>query len=112
MARRGFFAELQRASQAAARDRDRAQRDSARRHAAAVRESEQAQRNAERAAERLSKGQAAERKQAEREAREAHCAAQEALATDRCSAVEQVYDEIDSLLASDLPPFLGPPATW
>ena len=106
MARGGFLAALQRASRAAARDRERAQREAYRRHAASKRAAEQARRKAEqaeRAAERdaaqRSRARAARLKQAEKDAREAHLAAREAEVEERSNALAQVYDEIDSLLA-------------
>ncbi len=102
MARTGFFAALQRASREAARRQERAEREASRRHAASARQAEQAKRTAERAAAQLARSQVAEKKQAEKEERDAHFASREAEVEERTSALEQVYDEIDSLLASTL----------
>jgi hypothetical protein len=102
MARRGFFAELQHQSRVAARERERAEREAVRRHCAAVRQTERANMAWERAQVRLAKATDAERKRLEIEAREAHVAAMEAEVIERNGALEQTYEEIDSLLASTL----------
>ncbi len=102
MARGGFFAALQRASRAAQRDAERAHRAAYRDHQQSVRHAEQAQRATQVADARLSRSLVADRKQAEKQAREAHLAYREAEVRARNSALEQVYDEVDSLLASTL----------
>ena len=102
MARRGLFAELQHQSRVAARERERDEREAYRRHIAAVRQSEQARKAAERAQTQFTKASAAEQKRLEKEAREAHVAAMEAEVIERNGKLEQIYEEIDSLLASTL----------
>ena len=102
MARRGFFAELQYQSRVAAREREREEREAVRSHVAAVRQTEQATRAAERAKTQLAKATDSERKRLEKEAREAHVAAMEAEVIERNGNLEQIYEEIDSLLASTL----------
>lgn len=102
MARRGFFAELQHQSCLAARERERAERETVRRHVAAVRQAEQAKKISERAKNQLAKSADSERKRLEKEAREAHLAAMEAEVLERNGKLEQIYAEIDSLLASTL----------
>jgi len=102
MARRGFFAELQHQSRVAARERERAKRESVRNHVAAVRQAEQAKKASERAQTQLAKAADSERKRLEREAREAHVAAMEAEVIEQNGKLEQIYEEIGSLLASTL----------
>jgi restriction system protein len=98
MARRGFFAELQRQARIAERERERQQREVARSHAARVRQLEQAKKAAERARTQFSKTEAAERKRLEKEAQEAHLAARAAEVDERNEILQSAYDEIDSLL--------------
>lgn len=98
MARRGFFAELQRQARNAERERDRQQGEIARKQAAQVRQLEQAEKAAERARTQISKTEAAERKRVEKEAREAHLAAREAEVDERNEVLQSAYDEIDSML--------------
>lgn len=102
MARRGFFAELQYQSRVAARERERAEREAVRRHLAAVRRTEQAKKASERAQNQLAKAADSERKRLEKEAREALIRAMEADVIQRNEELEEVYGEIDSLLASTL----------
>lgn len=102
MARRGFFAELQHQSCLAARERERAERETVRRHVAAVRQAEQAKKTSERAKNQLAKSADSERRRLEKEAHEAHLAAMEAKVLERNGKLEQIYAEIDSLLASTL----------
>lgn len=102
MARRGFFAELQHQSRVAARERERADREAVRRHAAAVREAEQTRKASERAQAQFARATEAERKRAEKEAREAHLASMEAETIERNGKLEEIYEEIDSLLSSTL----------
>lgn len=102
MARRGFFAELQHQSRVAARKRELAEREAYRRHAAAVRQAEQAEKASERAQTKLVKATESERKRLEKKAREAHAAAMEAEVIERNGKLEQIYEEIDSLLAFTL----------
>ena len=102
MARRGFFAELQHQSRVAAREREKTALESERRYLAAVRQAEQARKAEERARAQLAKSTESERKRLEKEAREAHLAAMEADVDERNGKLEQIYREIDSLLASTL----------
>lgn len=102
MARRGFFAEIQHQRRIAAREQERATRDAARAHVAAVRNAEQAKAESLRAQTRFAKAADAEKKRLEREAREAHIAAMEAELMERNGKLEQTYEEVDSLLASTL----------
>lgn len=102
MARRGFFAELHHLSRVAASERARAERAAVRNHLAAVRIAEQTKMLAARAETELSKATDAERKRLEKEAREAHFAAMEAEVLERNGKLEQINEEIDSLLASTL----------
>jgi restriction system protein len=102
MARRGFFAELQHQSRVAARERERAEREAVQRHFAAVRQAEQAKKASERAQNQLAKAADSERKRLEKEAREAHVAEMEAEVLERNEKLEQIYAEIDTLLASTL----------
>lgn len=102
MARRGFFAELQHQSRVAASERERANRESVRRHVAAVREAEQTRRASERAEAQFARATEAERKRFEKETREAHLAAMEAEVIERNGKLEETYEEIDSLLSSTL----------
>jgi len=102
MARRGFFAELQRQSRIAQREQERREREAARDHAARGRHLEQIQKAAERARVRFSKADAAERKRLEKEAREAHIAAKEAEVEERNQELSDIYADIDMLLESTL----------
>lgn len=102
MARRGFFAELQYQSRLAARERQRAQREAGRNYAAALREAERTKSAALRAEAQLTKSAEAERKRLEKEARDAHLAAMEAEVLERNGKLQQIYDDIDSLLAATL----------
>lgn len=102
MARRGFFAELQHQTRVAAREADRRERTAAREHNAAVRLAEQARKASERAWQHAANAAAATRKQLEKEAKEAHIAAMEADVEERNTQLAEIYDDIESLLASTL----------
>lgn len=102
MARRGFFAELQRQSRIAQRERERREREAARDHAARVRLLEQTQKAAERARVQLAKANATEQKRLEKEAREAHIAAKEAEVEELNRELSDMYTDIDTLLESTL----------
>ena len=99
---RGFFAELQHQAKVTAREQAKAQLEAERRHKAVVRAAEQAQKVAERAAKQLTRAQAAEQKRLAKEAKEAHVAAMEADVERLNLELEQVYEELDSLLATTL----------
>lgn len=102
MARRGFFAELERQARIAARERERAQLSAVRDHNAAARHAEQAQRAADRAQAQYARASEAERKRLEKEARAAHVAAREAEVAARNLDLMEMYDDIDSLLSATL----------
>lgn len=102
MARRGLLAELLHSAQVAAREQERARRTAVREHNAAVHRAEQAERAAERLRGRLIRASEAERKRLEKEAKEAHIAAMEAAADERNLKLAEVYEELDSLLATTL----------
>lgn len=99
MARRGFFAELQRQSRIAERDRERRQREAERGRAARQKQLEQARVAAERARAKLSKALAAERKRLEKEAHEAYLEERRAEVEDINEALESMHDDLASLLA-------------
>lgn len=102
MARRGFFAELQYQARVAAREQQRREREAARASAARARSLEQAERAANRAMAQMARSAEAQRKQREREAKDAHLEAMEAEVEKRNGELEELYDDIDSLLASTL----------
>lgn len=102
MGRRGFFAELQHQARVASHQRERAERESVRRYAVAVRQAEQAKKASERAQTQLAKAADSDRKRFEKEAREAHLANMEAEVIERNRHLEQIYADIDSLLAYTL----------
>ena len=102
MARGGFFAGLQRAARAAARENERRARQSAREHAALTRRVEQARKAESRAQAQLAKSDAAERKLREKEAQEAHVEAMLADVEERNQQLAEVYEDIDTLLEATL----------
>lgn len=102
MARRSFFAEIQHQASVAAREAQRAQAAQVRQHQVAIREADRARSAAERAAAKAQRATESERKRLEKEAREAHIAAMQAQVEERNAALEEVYQEIDSLLAATL----------
>jgi DNA repair exonuclease SbcCD ATPase subunit len=102
MARGGFFAGLQRAARAAARESERRARQSAREHAALVRRVEQTRNADTRAQAQLAKADAAHRKLREKEAHEAHLEAMLAEVEERNQQLAEVYEDIDTLLEATL----------
>lgn len=102
MARRGFFAELEHQSRMASKERERANREAARKHAAVVLQNAVVRMARERTAVQLAKSADAERKRIEKETREAYLAAKESEVVESNEQLQQVYDEIDSLLAATL----------
>ena len=102
MARRGFFAELQRQAKIAAREQARTEREAERARRAAEREAERARKERERAAAKRVKSKAAEKKRLEKEEKAAHVARMEAEAEEKNAELAQQYDEIDSLLEATL----------
>jgi hypothetical protein len=103
MSRRGFFADLNRAAKAAARENERRARRLSREHAALVRRVEQARKAQERAQAQLRKADAATRKLLEKAAQEAHVEAMLAEVEERNQELAAVYEDIDSLLEATLP---------
>lgn len=102
MSRGGFFAGLQRAARAAARESERRARQSAREHAALVRRLEQARKAEDRARVQVAKADAAQRKLREKEAQEAHVEAMLAEVEERNERLAEVYEDIDTLLEATL----------
>ena len=102
MARRGFFAELQRQVRIAQREQERRVRDAAREQNARVRHREQTAKAAERAYLQHTRTEAAQQKRLERAAREAHIAAKEAEVEERNQELSDMYADIDALLESTL----------
>ncbi len=102
MARRGFFAELQRQSRIAEKERERREREAARERAAQLRQRERNMKEAERAKVQQAKAGAARQKQMEKDARDAYIAAKEAEVEDRNLQLVDIYTDIDTLLKSTL----------
>jgi restriction system protein len=102
VAKRGFFAELQYQNQLAEKRRLQAQRAAARANAAAMREAEQAQSRAERAAAQYARATEAQKKEAERDAKRWHQEMRLAEVASLNAQLEQVRDELGSLLAATL----------
>jgi len=102
MARGGFFAGLQRAARAAARENERRARQSAREHAALTRRVEQARKAESRAQAQFAKADAAQHKLREKEAQEAHVEAMLADVEERNQQLAEVYEDIDTLLEATL----------
>jgi restriction system protein len=102
MGRRGLFAEIQHQARVAAREEERRERQATREHAALVRRLGQARKAEERAKAQLARSTDAERKRLEKEAKEAHLEAMQAQVEERNAELAEIYDEIDSLLASTL----------
>ncbi|MEO7999953.1 MAG: hypothetical protein ABI852_21050, partial [Gemmatimonadaceae bacterium] len=102
MGRRGFFAELQRQVRVAEREQAHRQREAVRNHGARLRHREHTLKAAERARTQLAKATAAEYKRLEKQAREAHIAANEAEVEERNQDLQNIYADIDTLLAYTL----------
>lgn len=103
MARRGFFAELQRQARLAEQEQARAERAAIQQaHRKATRAAERARKAEERAAAQLTRANAAEKKHLEREAKAAHIASKEAEVEEKNTELVEIYEEIDSLLAATL----------
>lgn len=102
MARRGFFAELQRQIRIAEREKEQRVRESVRNQGAVARNLEQSRRAAERAYIQFSKAQAAEQKSLEKAARAANVTAKEAEVEQRNAELADMYSDIDTLLRSTL----------
>ncbi len=102
MARRGFFAELQRLSRIAEKERERRESEAVRDRAAQLRNRERSQKEAERTQAQQAKAGAARQKQYEKDAREAHITAMEAEVESRNLELTDIYVDIDTLLKSTL----------
>jgi hypothetical protein len=102
MARRGFFAEMNRRIKAAEREMERRKRLEVRERTAEARRREQHKRELARLTSQLSKAEAAERKRLEKEQREAYCASREDEAELRTEELADACAEIDALLSATL----------
>jgi restriction system protein len=102
MARRGFFAELQRQARIAQREAERQRREAIKRQNAAIRQAEQARKAEERAKLQAARAADAERKRLEKEAAAAHVAARQAEVEELNAVLAGTYEEIDGLLAATL----------
>jgi restriction system protein len=102
MARKGFLAALQRASRQAAKERERNQRAAIRTHQAAARDAQLALRRHEQLQVKLARASAQDKRRLEKEAKEAHLASMEAQVEERNSSLEEVLDDLDTLLSSTL----------
>lgn len=94
-----LFAEMQRQSRIAERNRERRQREEQRGRAARQKQLQQAKVAAERARAKLEKAHAAEVKRLEKEAQEAYVEERRAEAEELTEELEAELDDIDSLLA-------------
>ena len=99
---RSVLSALNQGLRAMEREAARQQRAAARKHAAAMRLAEQARRAEERARRDAERAAIADRKRLQKEARAAHLAAMEAEVEERNSALANIYDDIDNLLAATL----------
>jgi restriction system protein len=99
---RGFFAELKRQAKQAARERERAQKESHRAYAAALREAEAAKKRDERDRVQSQKATAAEQKRLEKEAKESHEAAMAAEVECLNLKLAEIDEELTSILAATL----------
>jgi restriction system protein len=109
MARKGgFFAELQRQAERAAKMKAQSAREAERAHMAALRLAEQTQRANDRAAAQQARADAAEQKRLAKEALEQHVAAMEAEVVLMNATLSETYQAIDSLLktALEVDPFV------
>lgn len=102
MARRGFFAEMQRQSRIQQRRAEQAARQAARNRKQAQAERERAAKIAERAQRDFEKASTAEKKRLEKEAREAYLAQQEAEVALKNTELQQLAEDLASILASTL----------
>ncbi len=99
---RGLLAELNRIAKQAAREAERRQTAAKRERQAAARRAEQARKTEERAGAQLARATQQERKLREKEARESHAEARMALVDEKNAELEEIYDEIDTLLQATL----------
>lgn len=98
----GFFAELQRQNQIAARQRQQHATAANKAQLAAQRQAETALRQAQQAATRAQKATAAEQKAAEKEAQRLHLEARQAEVDALNADLASTYEAIDSILAATL----------
>jgi len=99
---RSVLSALNQSLRAMEREAARQQRAAARKHAAAIRQTEQARKAEERARMNAEKAAIADRKRLEKEATVAHVAAMEAEVEERNSALSDIFDDVDNLLAATL----------
>ena len=102
MARRGFFAEMNRQLKIAQREKERRQRVALREQSAEARKREQHSKELVRLGAQLTKAEAAERKRLEKEQREAYLASRQDEAEVRSEEIADAYRAIDSLLQATL----------
>lgn len=100
--RRGFFAEMQRASAQAQRDRERANAAAYRAQQQAQREAERAARESDRYAAQVSKADAKAQAAAEKEGKRLYIEAREAEVASTNEDLKVTLDDIDSILAATL----------
>ena len=102
MAKKSGFAQVHRAIKSAAREAERSANARAREHQATVRRAEQARKAEERATAQAARATEADRKRMEKEAAAAHVEAMQAEVAERNAALEELYEEIDGILAATL----------
>jgi restriction system protein len=102
MARRGFFAQLNRQMKIAAREQERRQRIAIREQSAEARRREQHSKTLARLGAQYMKAEAAERKRLEKEQREAYLESRQDEAEARSEDLAAAYEEIDNLLQATL----------
>ena len=102
MGKSSGFAQIHRALKAVARDAERSANARSREHQAAVRRAEQARKSEERASRQATRSIEADRKRLEKEEAAAHVASMQIEVDERNAALEEVYREIDGLLAATL----------
>lgn len=99
---KGFFAELQRQAKRTAQEYARAQKESQRAYAAAIREAEAAKKRGERARAEAQRASAAEQKRLEKEAKESHEAAMAAEVECLNLKLAEIDEELRGILAATL----------
>jgi len=102
MARRGFFAEMNRQLKIAQRDQERRQRAAVREQSIEARRREQDRKERARLVVQLGKAEAAERKPLEKAERDAYLESRQEEAEARSEALADAYEEIDTLLQATL----------
>jgi len=99
---RGLLGDFNRIVKKAAREAAKQQRAAQRDRQAAVRRAQMARKAEERASAQLARATQQERKHLEKEARESHIAARLALVEEKNAELNEIYDEIDTLLEATL----------